>query len=340
MAMNALKTFMSWFTRPIYGGIGTILMFHRIVPDIQKKRRPENAALETTAEELEQVIRFFIARHYEFASLDRVHEILTSGKQSRRFVAFTFDDGYADILVYGYPVFKKYDVPFAVNLISGFPDRQVVLWWYLLEELLLTRQQIRFELDGAAYDFDLTSPQGANQASNQIRRLVKFAPPGEFEKRLEAIFSPYFDDLYRKTGEMALSWDDARRLASDPLVTINAHTARHYVLSKLDEDVARQEILTGRERIEAELQQEVRHFAYPYGGPNEAGPREFALAASCGFLTATTTRFANLFPAHRDHLHALPRMEVGRLGGVGGLPLALNGFSTLRRNRFRRVVVE
>ena len=340
MAINALKTFLSWFTRPFYGGIGTILMFHRIVPQIQKIRRPENAALETTLEELEQVIRFFIARRYEFASLDRVHEILTSGRRNRRFVAFTFDDGYADVLVYGYPIFKKYDVPFAVNLISGFPDRQVVLWWYLLEELLLTRQQIQFDLDGVSYDFDLTSPQGVNQASDQIRRLVKFASPDQFEHRLEAVFSPYFDDLYRKTGELALSWDEVRRLTSDPLVTISAHTARHYVLSKLDEEDARQEILSGKERIEAELQQEVRHFAYPYGGPNEAGSREFALAESCSFLTAATTRFANLFPAHRNHLHALPRMEVARLGGVGGLAWALNGFSTLRRNHFRRVVVE
>ncbi|MCC6146996.1 MAG: polysaccharide deacetylase family protein [Anaerolineaceae bacterium] len=338
--MNALKKILSWITRPIYGGIGTILMFHRVVPASLGKRRPENTALEITPEALEQVIRFFIERKYEFASLNRVHEILATGEHRRRFAAFTFDDGYADVLVYGYPVFKKYNVPFAVNLISGFPDRQVVLWWYLLEEILLTRPEIHFELEGVPYHFDLTSPQGADQAAQQVRRLVKFATPQELERRLQAIFSPHYDDLYQKTTELALSWEQVRRIVSDPLVTISAHTAHHYALSKLDETTAREEIMGGKARIEEELQREVRHFAYPYGSPNEAGRREFALAEKCGFQTAATTRFANVFRAHRKHLHALPRLEISRLGGLSGLELAVNGFSTLRRNRMRRVISE
>ena len=37
---------------------------------------------------------------------------------------------------------------------------------------------------------------------------------------------------------------------------------------------------TSRARIEAELQRQVLHLAYPYGDRIAAGPREFALAQS------------------------------------------------------------
>lgn len=313
-------------------------MLHRVCPPRPGKRRPENAVLELTPEALEDVIRYLIAHGYELVSLEGVYEILIGGGRRRRFAAFTFDDGYADVLAYGYPVFKKYNAPFTVNLISGFPDRKAVLWWYLLEELLVTRDRIEFDLEDDHYAFDLAFPEKVDQASTTIRRLLKYGTPQEYEARLQAIFSPFFGDLYQKTVEMALSWDEVRRIAGDPLVTIGAHTANHYVLNQMEEEAAREEILKGKERIENEIQREVRHFAYPYGGVNEAGRREFRLAQECGFVTAETTRFANVFPTHRAHLHALPRLEVARLGGLRGLVLALNGFSTLRRNRFKRVI--
>jgi len=64
------------------------------------------------------------------------------------------------------------------------------------------------------------------------------------------------------------------------------------------------------DRIEQELGQRPAYFAFPYGDPGSAGPRDFALAARAGFKTAVTTRKGMLVPDHRDHLTALPRVSL------------------------------
>ena len=39
--------------------------------------------------------------------------------------------------------------------------------------------------------------------------------------------------------DLVLDWDGLRQLAADPLVTIGAHTIRHYALAKLGDGAAR-----------------------------------------------------------------------------------------------------
>jgi peptidoglycan/xylan/chitin deacetylase (PgdA/CDA1 family) len=81
------------------------------------------------------------------------------------------------------------------------------------------------------------------------------------------------------------------------------------------------------------------HLAYPVGDPTSAGPREFAMAADLGFATAVTTRKGMLFPAHAQHLHALPRLSVnGEWQDIDMMDMLLTGVPFLAWNRGRRVV--
>jgi len=92
----------------VYSGIGTILCFHRVCPGSGRQRIIENSRLEVTPGFLEQCIEFFLKKDYEIVSMDAVHDLFTSRKKkNRRFVAFTFDDGYRDNLTDAYPIFKK-----------------------------------------------------------------------------------------------------------------------------------------------------------------------------------------------------------------------------------------
>ena len=47
------------FVRPIYGGAGVILMFHRVIPAESRPRIRGHARLEVTPEALEQTIKYF-----------------------------------------------------------------------------------------------------------------------------------------------------------------------------------------------------------------------------------------------------------------------------------------
>jgi peptidoglycan/xylan/chitin deacetylase (PgdA/CDA1 family) len=93
-----------------------------------------------------------------------------------------------------------------------------------------------------------------------------------------------------------------------------------------------------RRGIEAALGLPVEHLCYPVGDQTSAGPREFALAAKLGFKTAVTTRPGVLYPEHREHLTALPRISVnGEYQQMRYLRVLMSGAATAVWNGFRRV---
>jgi peptidoglycan/xylan/chitin deacetylase (PgdA/CDA1 family) len=163
-------------------------------------------------------------------------------------------------------------------------------------------------------------------------------PAKQYTTTLKDIFEPFGIDLYQKTAQLALSWGQIKQLNQDPLVTIGAHTVNHYALSHLSLEEAKNEIEESKQSIEAHLHQEVRHFAYPFGGREEAGQREFDLVKAIGFKTAVTTRFAGIFLRHRFHLECLPRIFVHHGADEVFLQQVVNGTLIGKANRFKRVV--
>jgi peptidoglycan/xylan/chitin deacetylase (PgdA/CDA1 family) len=138
--------------------------------------------------------------------------------------------------------------------------------------------------------------------------------------------------------ELCMDWNEIREIAADPLVTIGAHTDNHVMLRKATEETARSELKTGRDLIEAELGIEVRHLAYPYGGRDLVGPREFRIASELGYKTAVTTRPGVLFAAHDRHMTALPRLSLnGEYQAARYVKVLMSGAATALFNGFRRV---
>ena len=90
--------------------------------------------------------------------------------------------------------------------------------------------------------------------------------------------------------------------------------------------------------IEAALAVRPDHLSYPVGDSTAAGPREFCIAAALGFKTAVTTRPGVLFPEHRAHLTALPRISLnGEHQQLRFVRVLLSGAATAVSNGFRRV---
>ena len=138
-----------------------------------------------------------------------------------------------------------------------------------------------------------------------------------------------------------LRWDEIKQLAADDLVTVGAHSVNHYDLSRLSEDQVLFELNESRSSLEACIGRKVEHFAYPFGGANSLGRREFNVAKSCGFKTAVTTRGANLFSAHAAHFECLPRIGLsGNYPPLRRFKLVHSGALAAFKHRFKRVVTD
>jgi peptidoglycan/xylan/chitin deacetylase (PgdA/CDA1 family) len=324
--------------RPLVSGVGAILTLHHVRPPRPDRFQP-NRLLEVTPSFLEDVIRYLRRSRLDLISLDEMHRRLVAGRAGPRFVCITIDDGYRDTLEWAYPILKKHRVPFCVYIPTSFPDRLGELWWLALEAVVSRNKRIALIIEGREQAFECGSIAEKRDLYDQLYGWVRsFTTEDELRHVVRDLSGRYQVDIAAFCEELCMSWDELAKLASDPLVTIGAHTVNHVMLAKVPENVARSEMQMSRSVIEASLGVRPDHLSYPVGDPTSAGPREFRIAAELGFKTAVTTRPGVLFRAHRRHLTALPRISLnGEHQQLRYVRVLLSGAATAIWNGFRRV---
>lgn len=294
---------------PFTRGQGAIFMLHRVTPEAPRAFEP-NRILKVTPDFIERVIHQVVQAGFEILTLDEVPERLRSGGRGRPFACFTFDDGYRDNLEHAYPIFRRLGVPFTIYVPGDYPDGRGDLWWLMLERVIERSDEVRVELDGDARTFATRTTAAKERAFEEIYWRLRGMDELQARAIVASLASPLGLSSEALCRELIMTWDEIRRLAADPLVTIGAHTMRHLALSKLDADTARREIADSIARIEAETGRPCRHFSYPYGCVSSAGEREFAIAAGLGLATAVTTRKGLVQKGDADRLTALARFSL------------------------------
>lgn len=325
--------------RPLVGGVGSILTMHHVRPPRSGGFQP-NRLLEVSPVFLEGLLRRLRRSGMDIISLDEMHQRMVSGNFGRRFVCLTFDDGYKDIQRWAYPLLKKYEVPFALYIPTSFPDRIGDLWWVALEHVIANNARIGLTVEGKDQFFDCASMREKRELYAAVYGWLRSMKSyDEIVRTVRDLAACHRVDVGAICRDLCMTWEELAQMASDPLVTIGAHTVNHAILKKLPTDTAvRNEIDMSRTVIEAALGVRPQHLSYPVGDPTSAGPREFRIAAELGFKTAVTTRPGVLFRKHREHLTALPRLSVnGEYQSQRYVKVLMSGAATALWNRFRRV---
>lgn len=319
------------------GGVGAILTLHHVRPPRPGRFQP-NRLLEITPRFFMRVLEDLRRSDLDLISLDELHRRLTEGDFSRRFVCLTFDDGYRDTLQIAYPILKAEGVPFAVYVATSFPDRLGELWWLALEAVIARNDRIGLSIDGRNRTFDCATIAQKRSLYHELYWWLRARPTeAEVREAIRNLAGCYCVDILAFCKELCMGWEELARLVADPLVTIGAHTVNHPMLAKLPDKAARSEMDLSRSVIEAALGKRPEHLAFPVGDRTSAGAREFAIAAELGFKTAVTTRPGVLFPGHRNHLTALPRISLnGEYQRLRYVRVLLSGSATAAWNSFQR----
>jgi peptidoglycan/xylan/chitin deacetylase (PgdA/CDA1 family) len=300
-----------------------------------------NALLEIEPAFLETLIEYFRYRKVDMVSLAEAKRRLREQDYSRRFVCFTLDDGYRDNLEFAYPIFKKHDVPAALFIATSFPDKIGLLWWAALERAIAAADRIVIEVGGKSRFFDCTNAGAKQKTYQQIYWWLRGMPD---EKKLRHVVTDlcerYGVDPLSPCKELCMDWKEIGQLASDPLITIGAHSVNHYMLKKWDAATAKQELTQGASVIEKALGKKPVDFAYPVGDKTSADARDFALAVEAGYELALTTRPGVIFPEHREHMTALPRVSLnGNFQAIRYVDVLRSGVPFSLPTCFRRLDV-
>ncbi len=332
-----------YFSEKIFSGAGHIITFHRVMPK-SVFSIPENKSLEVSPDFLTRLINTYKANRYSFVSLDEIYEILSSKKRRiPKVVAFTFDDGYYDNYKYAYPILTDLSIPMCVYITTDFPDRKAVLWWYLLEYLFNKRDQFLFPKSDRIVTLNCKTNEDKQKAFKEIRRLI-IINHIDYIKDLKHLFNINeldFDALNNDFNNThLLNWQQISEMAKSALLSIGTHTISHPVFKQMSENEIINEIIISKKLIEKHIKKEIWHFAYPYGGQEEVGKREFDILKKLNFRTCVTTRHSNLFSGHGKHLECLPRISIPEGITEMNLTYLFKGIKQFSQHGFKRVVTD
>ncbi len=227
-----------------------------------------------------------LATCFNVLPLHEAVQLIGTGRMPPRAVCITFDDGYRSVHDLALPVLQEFKLPATVFVTSGYVGGGNMWNDHIIEAVqsLPPGQLDLSELGLGAYS--LASLGDRRQTVNALTEASKYLPPqarDDLIKRLERMRGEHLDHDLMLTPDMVINLDRAG-------IEIGAHTISHPILTSLDDESARLEIVGGKQALEAIIGKPVRLFAYPNGkAGKDFDERHVRMAREAGFSAAFTT---------------------------------------------------
>ena len=328
--------------RPHLQGVGVIFCLHHVFPGGGRQTGfAPNSKLECEPEFLDGMIALVRQRGYETLSLaDAVERLNADHKTKKPFAVFTLDDGYKDNTEFAQPIFQKYACPYTIFITPRFADGAGEIWWRNLEHVIQAKNHLQCVIAGQS--FDLACRTETEKWHTWKKLYPVFENLDQFEQRSEIrkLAAHCNVDVDGFCRNVAMSWDELRVIARDPLCELGAHTVNHHAVGRMSAQDAAIQLSAARQLMAKHLGKPPRFNAYPYGDKPNATARDFVLAREASYEASLTTRKGVVFAGHANHLQALPRVMVsGRYQELRYIDTLLSGLPTALSNRFRKVNV-
>ena len=212
---------------------------------------------------------------FSFVTLDQA---FSREKLPPKALCVTCDDGFADNLLEGAPVFRKHQVPYAVFVPTGFAFRRQVS----LESM--------WEFMRTHADWKSPVISEENKKQNLTSAMEQAILPARNEPTLDGILEAkqaFMElnrtDLRKEMDSLYLSAAQVRELAEDPLWTIGSHGEHHAPLRSMNPEQLKENTLLCRQRLEELTGKKCRFMAFPFGGFPDNYLREFKAADAAGY---------------------------------------------------------
>jgi peptidoglycan/xylan/chitin deacetylase (PgdA/CDA1 family) len=286
-----------------------------------------------------------VLRREEYRFVD-LHEGLCQLRDDpaalERAVAFTVDDGYADQVRVGAPLFAEFDCPATVFATTGFLDGDLWFWWDRIEHVIRETRRRDLEISvgefGAKFKLDTLGAREAAQvatvsACKRVADGAKHEAIARLAELADVPLPPAAPPQYAP-----VTWDELRK-AEVRGMRFGPHTVTHPILARTDDQQCEAEVRGSWERLRQEARNPTPVFCYPNGQPADFGPRETDLLAGLGLLAAVTGQ-----PGYAGVEHLGPdagerRFHVPRFDMAGDPVLALQyacGLEALKERVRRR----
>lgn len=272
----------------------SILIYHRVL-EAPDSFLPSEVDITAFDKQMLWVKRFF-----NVVSLEEGVRKLGLGTLPPRSLCITFDDGYKDNYTNALPILQKHNLTATFFVSTGFLDGGTMWNDSIIEAF---RNTEKADLDLRAFNFGQYSLiEGKQRVLADVIEKIKFL---SFSDRLHAV-----DELKKQLNvedpvSLMMTIEELQKLSSSGM-DIGGHTVRHPILSRLNFDDAKKEIILGKKKLEEILGYEITSFAYPNGKPGRDYAKENVdIVRQAGFKIAVSTARGVATPS--SDVYQLPR---------------------------------
>ena len=251
-----------------------VLMYHRVLPDSDKRSLIEEPGMVITPETLRLHISI-LKQHFNLIKLSDWFQLqLDVNKLPHNTCAITFDDGWTDNFEFAFPLLKEMKVPATIFLVSDMIGTKDIFWPERLALLITTvacnypqfwsHPELEWlQKNPAGYRFSKTPP--TTEELSALIACAKSYTGQEIHNRLTHIEKTLQIDTENNTPSL-LNWQQVAEMTDSGLVEIGSHT-RHHV--RLNDDtldgILQDEIVNSKHEIEKHTGQKVSTFCFPNG---------------------------------------------------------------------------
>jgi len=232
----------------------------------------------------------FLRNRYSIVTMSQAVAILIDHAElSRDTLIITFDDGYSGNYDNAWPVLRGLGIPATVFLTTGFLDTGRI--WIeeardLLEQAISNPRRLSQSAEKLVGN--LLGEEASQHSLDFLIQRLKYIDPTEREALIDALKRSDLASSTTRISLKPLGWEQVREMARGG-IEFGSHTDSHPILSTLDASDQRHEILRSCLRINEEIQQEPKVFAYPNGSKNDFTDQTVDLLKDHGFEAACTT---------------------------------------------------
>jgi peptidoglycan/xylan/chitin deacetylase (PgdA/CDA1 family) len=233
----------------------------------------------------------YLRSNFNIIPLEEAANRLKSSDIPDNAAVITFDDGYEDVYLNAFPVLKNLSIPATIFLATAVIDSNSILWHDKVFSAF--RETHVNALHGFPYKHITFSLNTLKEKLFTQSEVLKFLKNLDDDHRVY-----YIDILIEKlqvqhkveiTGLM-LTWDEIKDMHRNG-ISFGSHTVTHPILSKVSIEKAKEEIYLSQKKIEQELNDPIRSFAYPNGKPVDFNNSIKEILKELGYICAVTTIF-------------------------------------------------
>ena len=280
-------------------GPGCTIVFYHYVRDVERTPFPGIKALSVSG--FAAQLDWLQSRFDVLDGLTFERAVLAGSRFDRPTALLTFDDGFVDHYEHVFPLLRSRGLGGIFFVVGSALSNPPVLanvhkTHFLLSHLGAERFAREAEAALAAEGESGAAASGRDgiyrydEAPDvRIKRILNYETPYPVANRvLEALFTRFIGDSAAFARELYLSPGQIREMARGGM-TFGFHTQSHPVLSRLDREAQRRELVDGVQLVRDVTGQESVSFCYPYGFPHTYDGTTLETLQATGYSMAFNT---------------------------------------------------